>query len=614
MCGIVGILTTDKEKQGKLTGALSSIKHRGPDDSGEYFGDYCALGHVRLSVIDLSEMAHQPMIDHTNGLVIVFNGEIYNYKELRKELSNEYFSSNSDTEVILKYFLRYGENCVDYLRGMFAFAIWDVHKKRLFIARDRFGIKPLFYYTGSGTFIFASEIKAILQFGVPSEPDLVTCYEYVAAGKNCYDEKTFFKDIAAINPGYCGYVTPDNVELKQYWELEFDEVQEGISQERIEEELWQLNQEVGRLHMISDIPVGISLSSGIDSVFLLYLLAKLGCENINTFTFGYEEGIYDEIRRQARLEIKVPHVSHHCRLRPENFFDILARQIWHYEYPLGGLGCLSSFQMMGLAKENKISVLLGGEGADEAFAGYKYYYFYYFQDLLRQRKSHLLETTLARFNGAHGTNYAVDDRDFLDLLPGESVGKSNVMAPDGTSLNEFDFSGRIFNNISKEKEDVVYDSLRARMKADLTELKIPKLLMFQDRASMAWGVETRVPFLDHKLIEYAYSLSSQALFLSGKTKDLVRRSLKRDCDFEYRTPAKLYVATPQREWLKNELFDEVLDFVDNGIIRGTGMIDYPKWRRKYEQYSKKTQLGNSFFVWKVVCLEALFRKFFPNYQ
>lgn len=613
MCGIVGILSTDKEKQNSLTKALASINHRGPDGSACYYSSECALGHARLSVIDLSPAANQPMIDAQSGLVIVYSGEIYNYLELRRTLDDQNFASNSDTEVILKYFVRYGEKCVNYFRGMFAFAIWDTNKNRLFVARDRLGIKPLFFFFDRDCFIFASEIKAILEFQIRAEPDLQTCYEYITTGITCNNENTFFQNISSLKPGYCGYVRSGCVDFERYWQLDICNVREGVPQSKIEEDLWGIYEEVGRLHMVSDIQVGITLSAGLDSVFLLHLMSKLGFDNLNSFTFGYDETTYDQIRMQQQLEINIPHTSYQCRLKPNKIIEMIERQTWHYEVPLGGLGDLSVFQLMELAANNDTRVLLSGEGADEVFAGYKYYYSYFFRDCLEKNNYKLLDRILRIFNESHKTNYSINDKGFLELLAKNNE-RINVLAPDGTSLSNMNFVGKAFDNLINEKNNSTATKLKGRMKDDLTELKIPKLLTFQDRASMAWGVETRVPYLDHKLIEYVFSLPPESFFQYGGTKDLIRQALKRNCNYEYPKSTKLYVATPQREWLKEQLAVDVLNYVDTGIIAQTDLIDYPKWRRTYQEYAASPELGNSFFVWKTLCLEALFRNYFPDYK
>lgn len=614
MCGFVGLVGSNPAQRDKIQPAVGSVKHRGPDDDGMYRDPQIVLGHSRLSVIDLSPRGHQPMVDKESGLVIVYNGEIYNYQALRQSMPSESFASDSDTEVILKLYARYGAASVVKLRGMFAFAIWDPKKQSLFLARDRFGIKPLFYHHAAESFSFASEIKALLTFGLQAKPNLMACRDYIASGKNAVDQTTFFDGVRSLEPAHWALYEKGKLTKSRYWALDLTRESPITNPTALEDALWEKWREVAKLHLVSDIPVGISLSAGVDSNFLLHLLQKVGASNLHAFTFGYDDPTYDHIRMFEALGSSVPLRHHKHRMKEGSLLVTLMDAIRHFEFPTVGVGTLSSFQMMRLAKEQNVKVLLTGEGSDEVFAGYKYYYYYLYKQLIERGHKEQLSAEVTAYNRVHQTHYAPDSPEFLGLLPDLTRGVATVQAPDATSLGDFDFSGKVLKGLGDASSPYPASSLKERMKLDLESLKVPKLLMFQDRASMAWGVETRVPFLDHELVEFAYSLPGKFLLRDGITKAPIRALMEKRCGFRYQPESKLYVATPQREWLKTSLYPDILTFVEDGILRESGLVDFDRWKSAYESYARSPELGNSFFVWKMLDLEALFRTFFPTYS
>ena len=619
MCGIAGCVGKMPNPE-QIGNTIDRLEHRGPDSRGVYQDAAACLIHTRLSIIDLTSAGNQPMKDDATGVVVILNGEIYNYKELRAGLAGVTFSSQSDTEVLLQIYLRSGMDCARMLRGMFAFAIWDPRIQTLHLCRDRMGIKPVYYHLDSDGLVFSSEIKGIISLGVPPVLNPGTTYEYLKYGRTAHTEETFFKGITSLEPATTLSFCQGQVREETYWSPPQETPEETESQD-VEEELWEILKENMRAHLVSDVPVGISLSSGLDSRLIVSVLSELGCSDLHTFTWGYEEPEYDEIIRLEDQKFATPLTQHHLRTRPGEMLDNLERAISFYETPLGGLGTLAGYCMMQLPHDLGIKVLLSGEGADEIFGGYKYFYYSYFRDLFESGKTDLLQRELDAFALTNGEKLTIGSPEFQTQVLNETT---SVRAPDGTSLGGREFIQDSFaelatgstagNHGSKTSTNDAtgLDHLRRVMLRDLTQWKVPKLLWFQDRASMAWGVETRVPFLDHNLVEYAYRLPPNCIIRDGVSKYMLKRLLLRYGGVDHTKLVKHYVSAPQREWLKGPLFQQIIEYLDDGYVVQSGMVDYEAWKNAYFDYAQIPELGNSFFVWKMVNLEAMMGEFFSG--
>ena len=602
MCGITGIIGTLPERA-SLEGAMRSLVHRGPDSSGMHWEDGAALAHTRLGIIDLTECGHQPMRDHATGVVIVYNGEIYNYRELRETLTGHQFRGHSDTEVALGLFLEEGIGFIEKLRGMFAIAIWDPRDRTLYLARDRFGIKPLYYRRNKETFSFASEIKALLKLGTPAKLNKKTAYDYLAFGRMAHDEATFFDGIKALDPGTVMTLRGGVATIESYWSA--DRVtQERQAPEDTEEAVWELLKDSLRHHLISDVPIGLNLSSGLDSQLIAHLLAAIGEDGFHAFTFGYRDKAYDEIGRLDKTSFPVGFHRHNQITEPEDVLASLERAMDFFETPLGGLGTLSAFRLMELPGQSDIKVVLSGEGSDEIFAGYRYYHESYLLDLIEGDDQELLGRELDAYKRLYGSK--------PDLVQTQGI----MRAPDGTSLEGAAFLGPALKGFAAGNDGgsggKAGGHLRSAMLKDLQCQKLPKLLHYQDRAAMAHGVEVRVPFLDHKILEYVWRLPPDWLIRDGVSKFLPKRLLKRFCGVDYMEQTKHFVATPQREWIKGPLLASIMAYLDGGALAGSGLIDFAAFRKAYLDYAADSALGNSFFVWKVLNMEVLLRRWFAG--
>ncbi len=375
MCGICGKLIFEKDSavsQSLLMAMLATMRHRGPDDEGIYSDSQIGLGHRRLSIIDLGT-GHQPLSNEDGTIWIVFNGEIYNYRDLRAALISDghVFRTASDTEVIVHLYEQYGDLCVEKLRGMFAFAIWDSRKKRLLIARDRVGIKPLYYRLTAQSLIFGSEIKAILA-DPEVEPEVEpTMIDRFLSLLYLPGDQTLLRNISKLEPGHYITIEDGKAQICQYWDLQFSE--SSIKFRDAKERLLELLDEIVRLHMIADVPVGFLLSGGVDSTTLLSFAADAADRPLSSYTLGFSDGVIADERPFARLAAQQYGSQHHeMTITSKDFVDFMPEYIWYMEEPVCEPQAVALYYVSKLAKEH-VKVLISGEGGDEAFAGYPNY-------------------------------------------------------------------------------------------------------------------------------------------------------------------------------------------------------------------------------------------------
>lgn len=399
MCGITGKYNfqTEEPVSPELIRAMTDkIVYRGPDDQGVYTDGNIGLGHRRLSILDLSELGHQPMGSEDGTIWIVFNGEIYNFQTVRADLISKghTFKSECDTEVIICLYQEYGEDCLKYLRGMFAFAIWDQNTSTLFLARDRIGKKPLFYYYDGKTFIFASEIKSILEDPlVRREMNYQAFYDYF---KYLYvpDPKTIYKNIYKLEPGYCMTCSKEGIKKREYWDISFAEEHRG-SLADISEELLHILDESVRLRMISDVPLGAFLSGGIDSSGVVALMAKQQDNPVTTCSIGFDSEAYDEIEF-ARMIADKFRTDHHEFTVKQNAEKILTDLAYYFDEPFADSSAIPTFYVSQLARQ-KVTVALSGDGGDENFAGYEKYYLDDIENKIRKKYPGSSENRFFRF-------------------------------------------------------------------------------------------------------------------------------------------------------------------------------------------------------------------------
>ncbi len=607
MCGICGILAP--EVRCKELEAMTAVQHhRGPDDRGVELleGDTVGLGHNRLSIIDLSKAGHQPMSNAGGGLTIVFNGEVYNYRELKQELSGYPFRGDSDTEVVLAAYERWGENCLERFVGMFAFAIWDAEKKHLFCARDRLGVKPFHYARHGGRFLFASEIKALLAARVPAEPDRESWGFYLTHGVYELPGRTFFKEVQALPPAHAMTVAADGTQRQwRYWDLA-EQAHEFLDadDDTAADEVRSLLEDSARLRLRADVPVGVMLSGGLDSAAVMTTVDRLLPEGgeIETFTGVFGDPRYDEddfsekVPRQARWQRNL------ASFPVDKVWELTDQAIWHQEAPFGGVSTLLYHQAHELTKKRGITVLLEGQGGDELFGGYGYFRPPYYLDLLESGGWRALRREMEATPG--------ESRDWLSQARLLREGREASVYYDGSShLRAECISGDVRTNVSPPTHPAPFgDWLRNALYRDLCVTKLPRVLRMNDRVSMAYSRELRQPLIDHRLVEYAFRLPGKQKIRGGQGKFLLRHAMRRDLPTDVRGTAKRFVVTPQREWLAGPLAGAVTDIVESREFRERGLFDVAEVRRAWKKFQEGDS-KNAFFVWQWINTELWFRRF-----
>lgn len=611
MCGIFGLFG-ERESQGLAREVLAALQHRGPDGDGVAWFDHGFLAHTRLSIIDLSPLGKQPMSNPDGTVWITYNGEIYNYVELRDELAGYPFRTRTDTEVILAAYERWGLGCLQRLRGMFAFGLWDATCRRLVCATDRFSIKPLYYWRDARRFIFSSEVKPMALAGVRLRPNDQMLYEYLTFGVVNHREETFFDGITQLRPGTYLTLQDGHLTVQPYWDLDHIESPDRASQGsvHVEEAVEARLIEAIRLHLRGDVEIGLSLSSGLDSNVLraLILHATGQPQPLRCFTYSFPGTPYDEWEKIRSVRTHEPRCAYQAvALEPESLFQDLQSLIEVMEEPVGGLGICGYWKNAKLAADHGVKVLLDGQGADEIFAGYRYYYDLKIRQLWEQGDRHAAHRELAQLFQAHGETA----KEFPAWLATHSA-PSLIMAPDATALtSEYvdpSFAARMRPDPPQFPAPFSC-AVKNAMHRDLMWLKIPKLLRFQDRCAMAWGVEVRVPYLDHVLVETLFAVPTSTLLAGGLTKALLRTIGRRHLPETLLEVPKLYVSAPQREWVKTALKEPIEALIHESLLAQHGYVVKAQLVQQFRDYIASPELGNSFFAWKFINLELWYRAY-----
>ena len=568
MCGIAAIVGPGVTAS-QLEAIVSSQRHRGPDATGTYFSPsgFAALGHNRLSIIDLSEAGRQPMSTADGRLSLAFNGEIYNYLEIRESLSDYPFRSRTDSEVLLAAFERWGSACLDRLVGMFAFAIWDDTKRELFCARDRFGVKPLYYHReGSDRMSVASEIKAFHAAGVPAVVDPITWASYLDSGHYGHGHRTFWDGIHTLPPGHALRWKDGDLKVWQWYDLveasgrAFDDRPTAD----VADEYLSLMRDSIRLRFRSDVPVGINLSGGLDSSVLLALVRDLqGADShVQAFTFATGDPAYDETPWVRQMLEQTSHPWTLCPLRPEEVPALAASVQESEDEPFGGLPTLAYARLFEHARDAGVTVLLDGQGMDEQWAGYDYY----------RAPSHGNASVPLQGSTESPVRPCCLTEEFRELAQ---------PLPDALGFD---------------------DRLRRMQHRDATLTKIPRALRFNDRVSMRVSLELREPFLDHRLVELALRQPADRKIADGTGKWLLRQIVADRLPCTVVEAPKRPLQTPQREWLRGPLLPWASELVDEALNGPyADWFNAPVVRSHWDRF-RKGRSDNSFYVWQWISL------------
>lgn len=603
MCGIAGQYcfgggVPDRELLARMSGQLV---HRGPDGEGLEIRGPAGLVHRRLAIIDLSEEGLQPMTSEDKTLRLLFNGEIYNYIELRDELvaKGHTFHSQSDTEVILHAYEEWGTDCLRRFNGMWAFALWDERQGQLFCARDRFGIKPFYYTTVNGSFLFASEIKALIEHpGAGKRPDDGMLGTYLAWGVQDHSDRTMFDGIFQLKPAHALVVTGDGPQVPfRYWDVTVSTaLRSGTTPDRENARFLDLLRDATRIHLRSDVAVGTCLSGGIDSSTLVVLINNLirteapasVSDRQKTFSVVFSDPRFDESRYIDEVVKATGVDSRRTEPGPEQLRDDIDHLIWIQDEPFGSLSIYAQYCVMRLAKDS-VKVVLDGQGADELLAGYLAYQASYIRGLVR---SFHWGTALSEAVGA-----ARIHRSFFTSAPGQLLARR---------------SRRNYLKVAVPPVHRYGGSLADVLRQELCSTNLPALLHYEDRNSMAFSIESRVPFLDFRFVEHVADLPLDRKIRHGVTKIALRSAVKGlipeciRCRMD-----KMGFVTPEEVWMKETLRPFVL-----GVLSAESFRKRPYWNadavlEDYQAFLEgRTEYSPE--IWRIVCAELWLRKFFDR--
>ncbi len=601
------------------------ITHRGPDDEGIYIDENVGLGHRRLSIVDVAA-GHQPMTNEDGSLYIIYNGEVYNHADYRDELESRghIYRTHCDTETILHLYEDYGDACVEHLRGMFAFAIWDRNKRELFIARDRLGVKPLYYvHTDDGSLYFASEIKALLEArAIKPELNFRAFSDYLANHATS-GEETLFVGVKRLMPGHTLTWCDGEIKIKKYWDVSFEKVgADGRSDKDYIAEWSELFRKSVELRLMADVPLGMFLSGGIDSSAIAAVMSTLVNEPIKTFSVAFKEREANELE-YARLVARAYNTDHHeVVVSPEDFFAALPDLIWHEDEPLAHPSSVALYFVSRLAAQH-VKVVLTGEGSDELMAGYARYRKTILnlavgeryhrmvpagvRDLIRGQiagmsasklRAKLSRTFLslsADIESIYFDNFAVFPRSAQQqLLTRDTVDRIHGIDP--------------YAGVRRVLSETDAESLLDRLLYADIKTYLHELLMKQDQMSMAASLESRVPFLDHKLVEFTSSLPERLKLRRWTTKYVLRQSMKGVLPEQILTRPKMGFPVPIGAWFRGAYAPVLDEYVLGSRALERGIFNADTVRTLVNEH-KGGVANHSERLWSLVNLEMWFRRF-----
>jgi asparagine synthase (glutamine-hydrolysing) len=617
MCGIAGFYSTSQKfSETNLKNMTTALSHRGPDADGFFFDGICGLGHRRLSIIDLSAAANQPMFTPDERFAMVYNGEVYNFKELKKQLDTP-LRTNSDSEVILALFAKMNIRAVYQLNGIFAFAIYDQFEKALYLFRDRIGVKPLYYYYDEENFAFASEIKSLLELPqIAKNLDKSAVADFLHLGY-IPAPKSIFQNIHKMPAGSWLKISPQGLVQDQYWSLS-EKVYDAATQKKLgilnreaeaKQQLKKTLLSAVNYQLVSDVPLGVFLSGGIDSSLVTALATQEADNQINTFSIGFKENKFNE-SEYARAVAKHLNTNHHeLMVSTEEAKALIPQLIDIYDEPFADSSAIPTLLVSKLARQH-VTVALGGDGGDEQFFGYGMYQ--WAERLAKpfwQTVRKPVAGTLRMFKG----NKYQKARSLFNYSKKQDLA-SHIFSQEQHLFSKKEISNLLINPGSQSKYGFLpvkrnLNAMEAQALFDLQYYLQDDLLVKVDRASMRFGLEARVPLLDHRVIEFAINLAPELKYKNKTSKYLLKQVL-----YDY-VPAKMFdrpkqgFAIPLIDWLKTDLQYLIDDYLNENIIKHYGLVKYEAVDSIKKQFLK----GNSYYynrLWALIVLHQFMAKHF----
>lgn len=608
MCGICGIINFNKQhvEESLIRKMMQIMKHRGPDDEGVFMENNVGFGFVRLSIIDLSLAGHQPMFSNDERYVMVYNGEIYNYIEIREELKKKgyQFKTQTDSEVLLTSYIEWGEPFIHRFNGMWAFMIYDRQLKKGFAARDRYGIKPFYYMCTNNYLVFCSEIPPLLSFlDHKPKPDYQSIFDFIVFSRTDQTEKTFFDEVKKLQHGHQLSVVNSQLSIEKWYNLrERVSNTDGFKNSYEFKEL--LSSSIG-FRLRSDVPVGVCLSGGLDSSTIVSLLLKdFNKQDLKTFSAVYNKGqTGDETEFINEYKPLLKNMFFTTPNADSLYLDLQQFVEAHGE-PIPGTSPYAQFKVMELAKD-KVVVTLDGQGADEELAGYIYFFGFFFKDLITHGRVGKLIMEMYNYLTNHRSLMGL--KSFIYFMFPERT-RTRVRVDEKGYLMQ-DFVNQFKNNNSVAGNIYGSATLNDAL-LDHFEYKLEHLLKWEDRNSMWFSIEARVPFLDYRLVEKVLATSSDQIIKKGMTKHLLRDSMKQILPEKIRMRTdKIGFETPQDEWFSNSEWQRIIEGVlGSKSFKERNLIDPQIAKDQYQSYlSGKINISNE--IWKWINLELWFRTF-----
>ena len=612
MCGIAGFINiqpgSDIAEQ-LIKNMCGVIRHRGPDDQGVWIGDGIALGVRRLSIIDLPG-GHQPIFNEDQSIVVVFNGEIYNYRELRKELQEcgHHFTTKSDTETIVHAYEEYSDDCVKHLRGMFTFAIWDRKRQRLLAARDRFGKKPLNYYWDGQRLIFGSEIKSILEAGIRREINLTALDEYLVYGY-VPAPNTLFKGVLKLPAAHILIYENGRISTKRYWELSFTPTCQDDEATAIERTRALLKEAV-QVRLMSEVPLGVFLSGGVDSSVVVGLMSQMMNRPVKTFSIGFEEDDYNELP-YARQVAQHFNTDHHEFLVWPDLISVLPQLVWAYDEPFADPSMLPTYYVSRLARDH-VTVVLTGDGGDEIFGGYSRYR----RELSIKRMPGFLRLLLGCAgmllpDGMRGkrrlSNISHDlaTRYVQTDMPFPAVSRSSIYHREYfAQVRDYDPYQRAIGEFHSAQH---LDIMTQMQFVDVRLYLADDILVKVDKASMLNSLEARAPMLDQHLVEYVSSLPSTVRTRNGVLKYLLKQVAADLLPIEILARSKQGFGVPLKHWFRGGLTDYAYDLLGSPRAQQRDIFDAQFIRNLLKAHASTKLINHSNAIWALLCLELWFQ-------
>lgn len=610
MCGIVGQLNfrskiINHDKFRKITKSLS---HRGPDDIGFYFDKNIAIGNVRLSIFDLSSNGHMPMVSDNHRYIISFNGEVYNWKEIRKKLKFKNWKSNSDTETVLYAYIEMGPKCLTMFCGMFSISIWDKKKGELFLARDREAIKPLFFSKNENSFIFSSEIKSLIGLGVIRSLNYEKLHDFLRWGLMDHSSETLYNNIFQVDPGQYFIIDKfGNTKIKKYYYQLKDNLlnYDRKNKDEISDIYFDKLNKVLKLYMRSDVKVGTLLSGGVDSSIITALIAKNIRSDIEAFTYDFHtqgKKNYGESLISKSLCKKLNIKNNVVFLSSSEVPDIFDELMYFQELPITSIRILAEYKLNKYAKNKGFSVLISGDGGDQVAGGFEYYWSAIILDTIRNKGFIEGEKLLKKYIN----HFGIKRKDYFKKVFSVFSATLNpgTTTTDGTPYFKDDFFNydflKKFSSSKFQFERPFNSDLLNFQYIDMKYHNIPRVLRMKDRASMATGLEMRVPLLDTSIVEFGFSsphnsrvneIQQRYYMLSAARKYLNKIKISKN---------KTSIVDNQREWLRNELKDWAGDIINSSSIKELGIFNVSKIKKNFDNYCKNKYNDTSYNFFQII--------------